>query len=199
VPFTVRAISGEHPATTAEDQGTLEIGVFRDLGMELLPHTSSGRFFAEHHVTIQNRGNAPVRVTLDAANPDQALSYGIRPQTLNLPPGQETASIRVRPRHWLWLGTPRIHPFQVTATPDDGEPVSAGGHMEQRALLPRWLPRAAVAVGIAVGLLLTYLHLWGVVPEVTSLAQVAAVSRLQKAGFLPGRSQRQAQASPSGP
>jgi beta-lactam-binding protein with PASTA domain len=71
--------------------------------------------------------------------------------------------------------------------------------MEQRALLPRWLPRAAVAVGIAVGLLLTYLHLWGVVPEVTSLAQVAAVSRLQKAGFLPGRSQRQAQASPSGP
>jgi hypothetical protein len=137
VPFTVRAISGEHPATTAEDQGTLKIGVFRDLGMELLPHTSSGRFFAEHHVTIQNRGNAPVRVTLDAANPDQALSYGIRPQTLTLAPGQETASIRVRPRHWLWLGTPRIHPFQVTATTDDGEPVSAGGHMEQRALLPR--------------------------------------------------------------
>jgi hypothetical protein len=184
-PFTVRAISGEHPATTAEEQGTLEIGVFRDLGIELLPHTSSGRFFAEYHVTIQNRGNAPVRVMLDAANPDQALSYGIRPQTLTLTPGQETVSIRVRPRHWLWLGTPRILPFQVTATPDDGEPVSAGGHMEQRALLPRWLPRAAVAVGIAVSLLLAYLHFWGVVPEVTSLAQVAAVSRLQKAGFSP--------------
>jgi hypothetical protein len=67
MPLTVRALYGEHPATTAEEQGTLEIGVFRDLAMELLPHTSSGRFFAEHQVTIQNRGNAPARLLLDAA------------------------------------------------------------------------------------------------------------------------------------
>jgi hypothetical protein len=55
----MRAISGEDPSVTATDDGTLTVGAFQDFSMELVPHTSRGRFHTQHQVTLQSRGNTP--------------------------------------------------------------------------------------------------------------------------------------------
>jgi hypothetical protein len=83
------------------------------------------------------------------------------------------AKVRVSPTRRRWTGQPATHPFQVTASRDDGPPLVVDGTMVEQPVLPSWLGKAAaLALVLAVLALAGWLALLR--PAVRSAAQDAA-------------------------
>ena len=120
-PFGIRVRSTEDAEASAVVEGDLEIGKVFGLQAKLLPVNSSGRWRGRHVVQLSNWGNAPARLKLTAANPDDALGFLIRPDVVELAlGGTGTAMVWVKTKTPTLRGTPTRIPFTVT-----GEPVDA--------------------------------------------------------------------------
>jgi hypothetical protein len=155
VPFAVRAASREDPGGDAVVEGVVEVLPFADTTAELVPRTSRGRQFARHDFAFDNRGNQPVVVRLAASDPDGLLAFQISPAVIEVPPGAAGfAAVRVRARGPLWRGTPQTIPFQVTASPAGGQPVTVDGSMQQLPVIAGWIPRT-IAVVLALAIMAT--------------------------------------------
>ncbi|MGH2769841.1 MAG: PASTA domain-containing protein, partial [Actinomycetota bacterium] len=184
VPFQVKAVSREDPGVMAMVQGALQVGAYHDLSIEMVPHTSRHRRSAEHELSLQNRGNVAVNAVLDASDPNDRLTFAIDPSPLRAVPGSHAAArVRVQARKWRWLGFPETHSFEVTAAPDGPAPLKAGGQFIQEALIPRWVPRVAMAAIPLLAALLAFFLLTSTVPQVDDLTQVAATGQIREAGF----------------
>jgi hypothetical protein len=145
-PFAVRVASREDPGGTAVVEGVVEVLPFAETTAELSPRSSHGRQMGRHHLAFDNRGNQTAVVRLAASDPDGMLAFQISPSVLEVPPGTAAfATIRVRARAPLWRGTPQTIPFQVTATPAEGQPVTADGSMQQQPMIAGWIPRTVAA------------------------------------------------------
>lgn len=146
-PFRVAVVSGADSAIRSSVDGVLEVERFHQYKAELNPYTSRGRLSASHTVSLTNEGNAEARFVLAAKDPDGALRFRFRSDTVAVSPASAVQTgVAVKPRKWRWLGAGRGHNFQVTAQPDGGNPLVLDGIMEQGAILPRWTPRAVVGV-----------------------------------------------------
>lgn len=153
VPFAVRAASREDPGGAAVVEGVVEVLPFADTGAELVPRTSRGRQWARHDLAFDNRGNQPLVVRLAASDPDGLLAFQISPSVLEVPPGTAAfAVVKVRARTPLWRGSAQTIPFQVTATPAGGQPITVDGSMQQLPMIAGWIPRT-VAVCLALGIM----------------------------------------------
>lgn len=120
-PFGIRVRSTEDAEASTVVEGDLEIGKVFGLQAKLLPVNSSGRWRGRHVVQLSNWGNAPARLKLTAANPDDALGFLIRPDVVELAlGGTGTAMVWVKTKTPTLRGTPTRIPFTVT-----GEPVDA--------------------------------------------------------------------------
>jgi hypothetical protein len=124
------------------------------LGAELVPSASQGRKRGKHDVAVDNRGNARLPVSLQAFDEEDFLRFELDPPQLDTSPGTAGFSkLRVKARKGFWLGPVQTHPFQLVATSDGQvEPKTVAGTFLQKPRIPRWLPRALVAL-LAIGIL----------------------------------------------
>jgi Fibronectin type III domain len=169
VPFGVRATSKVDAAASAVAEGDLQVGNVALSQAKLTPVTSKGRFSARHRVEFSNWGNTPVRLKLEASDPDQALGFLLAPELLDLPLGTtRSAKIKVRARKPFLRGTPQRRQFRVVGRPvgpgmlepapgpnpqayayDPSTP-GVDGAFEQKAIIGRGLlPLAVLAIAAA--------------------------------------------------
>jgi hypothetical protein len=147
MPLGLKVISKEDPQHSAFGNGLLDIGAYRDLTAQIVPHTSHARRSAEHRLTIVNMGNEPVGATLAARDPDDLLAFEIDPQALTVEPGTTgSAVVRVQARNTLVRGREQPRPFQVLVQAPGSPPITAEGTLTQQPLLPSWLVFVLVGV-----------------------------------------------------
>jgi hypothetical protein len=176
IPFGIHVAPRERPEEAVVEEGTLTLQRFAATTAELTPRTSHGRLRARHTVAVDNRGNAPLLVTLTGLDPDQAVEILCAPPTLSIGAGQAAFSkVTVKPRQRFWRGVPRTRTFTVTAKPEQDAPVTVNGITVQDPILPAGLGRALLAL---LGLAAVLAVLWFTLlkPAVQSTAKDAAAS-----------------------
>ncbi|MER6960278.1 MULTISPECIES: hypothetical protein [unclassified Streptomyces] len=184
LPFGVRVVPTSAPDTTVVPEGVVTVLPFAEITGELVPRGFDGAWRGRTDVAIDNRGNIPMTVQLAAQGDSSRVRLGFARETVELPPGAaELTRLTARPARRLWRGAPVVHPFQVVANPTGEAPhesVALDGTYQQDAILPRWLPRALLAV-VAVAATLAIVWFALLRPVVRSAAreesqkQVAAV------------------------
>ena len=118
VPFGVRATSQVDANASAVAEGDLSVGGVSLSQAKITPVTSKGRFSAKHRVEFSNWGNTPLRLRLEASDPDNALGFLVTPEYLDLPLGTSGhAKVKVRSRKPQWRGLPSRRTFRVVGRP----------------------------------------------------------------------------------
>lgn len=179
LPFGIRVSSREDPAGTVVEEGTLDIEEFTDIRVELVPRRPRGRRRASCEAAVDNFGNHPVDLDIDALDPDQNLRFNPEHTELTLEPGTAAfVGLLIRPERRFLQGPERVHPFQVRVTGDEVGPVVADGAMVQGPLLPKWLPLALAAL---LALLVGLVVLWFTVVRgaIRSTARAAVDEQVQ--------------------
>ncbi len=169
VPFGLRVASKEDPTGSVVEEGTLEVGRFADVFAELVPRTSRGRRSARHELALDNRGNVLCNAEVSGADADNALTFTFDPPSFTADPN--TASfghVRVTPKKKFLRGSPKTHVFKITVRPSDALPFTADGSFHQEALIPRWTPKALLALAALAVAWLVFLR-----PTVKSAARQA--------------------------
>jgi len=207
--FEVIATSKEDPAVTDRAEVAVDVAPFSILTGHLHPPKLQGRRAALQQVTVENLGNAPVSVHLEAEDPGEALSLRIlgagqhrslwsrfvtwalgrhrdaAPAVLALDPGQSgTAQLVAVARGWNLSSPPLDNPFQVSGTAAGSPDVALPGGMTQLALVPKVVPRILMALVPLLAMLIAFLLLTTTVPNVVGRPVDAAVARLQKSSFV---------------
>jgi hypothetical protein len=141
-PFTVVAVSHTDEQVRVSDEASIEVLPFHDLDIRLVPEVSQivpdiapDRHGADHHLEIENNGNCPVTLTLEARDPAEALSFAFRPPNPRVDPG---GTARIPMEVTLRSpaddeGTAATYPFQVTLRPDAGDDVTLDGRLTREA------------------------------------------------------------------
>lgn len=178
LPFAVRVASVEHPEDVAVPEGTLQVLPFVETAAEIVPRTSRSRWGAAHEVSVDNRSNAPLLVTVGGSDPDARLDLVFRPEKLQLAAGQAAfVKVKARPKKVLWQGFPVTYPFQVVVAPEEAPPTTLDASTMQVPILPRNLGRVLAAL-IVLALALAGLW-WGLLrPAVQSAAKEATQEQI---------------------
>lgn len=147
IPFGIRVRSSEDPTDSVVEEGSITVLPAAATTAAIVPQTSRGSRRGRHDVTITNLGNVPAEVAVQPADPDQLLSFDVRPSRLSLEPGARGAvRLGVRPNETFFLGPPQSKPFGVTIVSSGQAPFELRGTILQRALLPSWLPKVVAGV-----------------------------------------------------
>ncbi|MGH4023541.1 MAG: hypothetical protein ACRDRV_03045 [Pseudonocardiaceae bacterium] len=179
VPFGIRVSSREDPAGSVVEEGNLDVGAFTDVRIELIPRQTRGRKQGKCDVVVDNLGNHPVDLAIDADDPERSLRFRPEHTDLTLQPGTTAfVGLSVRPERRFLRGPERTHPFQVRVAGTGVPPTTAEGAMVQEPLLPKWLPLALAALLAA---LIALVVLWQTVvkQELRSSAKEAAAEQVQ--------------------
>ncbi|HET6954572.1 MAG TPA: fibronectin type III domain-containing protein [Acidimicrobiales bacterium] len=170
VPFGIRALSQVDGTSSGVAEGDLQVSGVSQSQARITPVTSKGRFSGKHRVEFSNWGNTPVRLRLEASDPDDALGFLVTPEILDLPLGSSGAArVKVRARQPSFLGAPQRRPFRVVGrpvgsdgrTPAPGPPPQAYGYdptqpavdgaFEQKAMVRRGIVPLLVMGALAAG------------------------------------------------
>src|SRR2546421_10522551 len=177
-PFGVKVVSKEDPEGSVTEEGTLEVAPFRDLFAELIPRTGRGRTDARYELAVDNRGNQTLNADLAAVDPNDALRFRFSPPALVADPNAAVFSkLTVRPAKRFLRGVPKTHTFQALVKPKSTPPVTVDAAMLHEPLLPRWLPKAALAL-VALALLAGVLWATLLKPAIKSSAKEAVAAPL---------------------
>jgi hypothetical protein len=155
LPFGVRVAPEADPGGTTVEEGRVVVGAFTELAAEIVPQTSRASRVGRHEIVIENRGNAPVEVSVEAADPDRLVAFTVTPDRLIAGPGERTGtSLRAAARDTFMLGAKRSHPFNVEIRAAKSTPIALRGTLLQGPILPAWLlPLGAIAVLAIVAIL----------------------------------------------
>ncbi|HEY1179545.1 MAG TPA: hypothetical protein VGF17_25605 [Phytomonospora sp.] len=186
VPFAVRVLPREHPETAVAPEGLLRVQPFTDTTGELTPRTAGGRIFSRTEVAVDNRGNIPVSVRVDAKDADDALRFEARPPQQPVQPGQAVFTKQsVRARKPRWRGPSITHPYAVAITTMDKKdretqaPVLLDGNLVQNPIIPRHAGRWLAAL-LALALLAALGWMFLLKPAVQSAAENAVASPVEE-------------------
>ena len=174
VEFAVKVIPSNEPEESVVEEGAINVGTFNDVGAELVPRVTTGRFSGRQRLAVDSRGNVPVPVTVTAIDAAEALKFRIRPSMMTTAPGEARfAKLSVKPRQRFWRGRPQQKPYKVQVAAGDEKPVVLDGGLTQKAVLPKWLLPL-------LGILALLLLLWFLVlrPIVKSTAVTASAAQL---------------------
>ena len=139
------------PRAAVVPEGVVEVLPFLETTAELVPRTSQGRR-GRHQVAVDNRGNVPVNVLVDAAADGDRVRFRVDPVGLAILPGEARfVKVRVRPAARVWRGQPVTHPFVVQVAPQDSSPVELEGSWVQTPVVPKWLVWALLGLAPAGG------------------------------------------------
>ena len=185
-PFrvVVRDINGAHPPHHAD--GGVATSSFRDTRVQLTPDRVETRREATFLLAVTNAGNGAIRADVSAA------AHGLRieaPKQVELGPGEgQEASIIARPRARRLVGRSSDHPLLVTVTVDEeSEPLVRRAIVRVDPALRTGAVVVLLLVGVLVagigGVLLLRQASTEVLPDVTAMNGVEAVTQLRDAGF----------------
>lgn len=173
IHYGVRVTPAERPDDQIVPEAVIRVLPFLDTTAEIVPRTSSGRWWARHEVAIDNRGNVPVQLALTGSDPDGRLAVTPKPDKLAIGPGHAAfTKVTVRSRRLRWRGQPLTQPFQVLLTPENAPPVQLDAATVQNPVIPR---SAVRLLALLLVLALIGAGLWfGVLrPAVSSAAKEA--------------------------
>jgi hypothetical protein len=174
------------------EEGTVEVGAFTHVRVELVPSKVRGRRQAKYEVAVDNLGNHPVAVDVDAADPEESLRFRPEHTALTVDPATTAfVALRVRPDERFLRGPDRSYPFQVRVKGAGAEPAVAEGAMVQRPLLPKWLlPVLAALVAALVALVVLWFTLFK--PTIESAARDVADRQVQQVAATANEAKEQA-------
>lgn len=159
-PFAIKVQSKASPGISARQEGVLDVTAIQEAALAITPHTARGGESASYRLLVQNKGNAPLQVTLDASDPDELLLFEFDRPTLTLGRGEAAnVQLAVRPRATFYEGPPQPHAFTVQLRADGVAPVRADATLLQEAVarpvvVKRKFPLIPVLIGVlALGLL----------------------------------------------
>jgi hypothetical protein len=147
-PFRLTVTSALHARVSSSVAGRIDVAPYYELAAELVPTSSSGRGPARHHITLDNRGNVPLRIMLRGT--DVADGVRIRlPAFADVAPGTVTEVPVLVYGSRRWIGRPEPKTFSIIA--EAPRPLAAtrlSGTRTVIPLFPGWVP--AVAAGVVV-------------------------------------------------
>jgi len=153
-PFLVIATSSADPAVRAQAPGSLTISPFADVSATITPQNSQSLGVADHAVSVENRGNATIRVSVSAQDPDNRLTIEPSPADMMVDGGVVVGShLSVRTTNPKEPRTGQRIGFQVSVRPAVGAPIKldAATVLLQRPV--SFWARFRLAIAAAVALL----------------------------------------------
>jgi hypothetical protein len=148
-PFGVRVVPAAPSAEAVVEEGDISVEPFIDLVPALSPHTSRSARAGRHRLRLTNAGNVPVEADITASDPDELLKLRVYNPHLTVAPGAtESTRVVARPRQLKGVGAAEPRPFAVQISPTNAAVATISGTLLQRPLLPKWLPRALIAVAL---------------------------------------------------
>lgn len=172
--LAVRVVPADDPAGAVTAETMLEIVPFVDVYVTAEPRRATARVAARYTVTLENRSNAPVQVSLGALDPDEALGFDITPAAVDIAHGATaTATVTARPRRRFLWGQSRPRPFRILADAGGSRAVELDATLDQHPALPRFA-LAGVAAVVAGALAVALLGGGGVSPPERPESDVAA-------------------------
>ena len=191
VPFRLTATSSVHrPSVSSSAAGRVNVAPYYELAPELVPTSSNGRELTHHHIELDNRGNAPLRIQLNPTDVADGLRLGL-PAVADVAPGQVIevpVSVYGTRR---WFGRPEPKTFSIIA--EAPKPLAANrlsGTRIVAPVFPRWVPAAAaglVAVAVAAAVLVPKLTAHKIGPPPTSSSAAAQSSAASSSAPSPRR------------
>src|ERR1700694_3159159 len=155
-------------------KGAIDVAAIQEAGLAITPHTARGGESATYRLLLQNKGNAPLQVTLDASDPDELLTFEFDRPSLTLGRGEAVnVQLVVGPRATFYDGPPQPHAFKVQLSSDGVAPVSADATLLQEAI-PRPARKKFPLIPVLVGVLALGL-LTGMVIERDPLMQLVGL------------------------
>ncbi len=153
-PLVVRVVPTLEPSAAVEAATSVDVAPLVSVHATVEPRTAAGRGETRFRVTMENRGNAPAAVVVDAVDPDDALDLDVEPAVVELAlRGTSTASVVARPRTRFPFGESRPRPFRVVVSANGARPVQLEAVVEQQPSVPRSAMAAAmVLLAVAVAL-----------------------------------------------
>ena len=171
--FSIAVQSKASPNIAAFQDGSIDVALYQEASLSIVPRTSRGGESVTHRVTVENHGNAPLRATLEASDVDELLNFQFEPLALAVAAGQSAyAQLTVTPRSRFYDGPPQPHPFKVELHADGLAPVAAEATMLQEPV-PRPIQRKFSLVPVLLAVLLIGV-LTGAVIERDPLMQLIA-------------------------
>ncbi|MGD8583963.1 MAG: FHA domain-containing protein, partial [Chloroflexota bacterium] len=117
-PITIRVSSTARPEQVAELAMTLTLGTYQSFAADMRPGRQSGIREAKFTVRLQNRGNAPLQVALEAEDQEDNCIFSFDPPIASVQAGQEdTVVMNVQSNIPLFDDSTRFHQIAVTVRP----------------------------------------------------------------------------------
>jgi hypothetical protein len=152
-PFAIKVQSKASPEISARQEGVVEVGAVQEVGLAITPQTARGGESATYRLLVQNKGNAPLQVTLDASDPDELLTFEFDRPAVTLGRGEAVnVQLVVRPRATFYDGPPQPHAFTVQLRADGAAPLTAAATLLQEAV-PRPVRKKFPLIPVLVGVL----------------------------------------------
>ena len=122
--YVVTATSSADPSVRAQAAGSLTIRPFADVSATITPQNSQSFGVADHTVSVENRGNAAIRVSVSAQDPDNRLTIEPSPPEMTVDGGAVSGShLSVRTTNPKEPRTGQRIGFQVSVRPAVGAPI----------------------------------------------------------------------------
>ena len=150
--FGVHVRSEQDPGASTVEEGRISVEPFVEVAATIVPQTSRASRAARHEVEVENRGNVPAEIDIDAADPDRLLGFDVVPSRLVVGPGaSESVRVSVEARDTFMTGQPQSRPFGVDLRSGGVTVQSLRATFLQRPVLPGWLiPVAGAAAALIV-------------------------------------------------
>lgn len=153
-PVMIRVRSVARPSESLDIPTVLHVLPFSGFGMALSDtHIANETSFKLY---LHNQGNAPLPLTIQGTDSEQALNIVLLGAQVPLGPGERrTLAGTITPRRARWFGPERLHEFAIIARAHDASGFLAAipGKYTETTRFPRWVPVLVIPL-IAVFVLL---------------------------------------------
>ena len=147
-PFQLTVTSVLHSQVSGSAAGRVDVAPYYELAAELVPTSSSGRRLTRHRITLDNRGNVPLRIMLRPADVADGLRLDV-PAFADLAPGTVTEVPVTVYGSRRWIGRPEPKTFSIVA--EAPKPLAATRLPGTRTVVPvfpAWVPAAVAALAV---------------------------------------------------
>jgi hypothetical protein len=149
-PFQLTVTSALHPNLSGSAAGQVDVAPYYEFAAQLDPSSSRGRGWTRHTITLNNRGNTPLRILLNSTDVADGLRLSLSAVTEVEPGAVTEVPVAVHGRR-RWFGRSESKTFAVVAEPPKPlAPVRLAGTRVLVPIFPRWVPVAAAGVLAAV-------------------------------------------------
>jgi hypothetical protein len=145
-PFRLTATSALHAHVSSSAAGRIDVAPYYELAAELIPASGRGRGWTRHHIALDNRGNVPLRVSLNPTGVADGLRLSV-PAVAEVPPGVVSEVPVAVHGPFRLFGRPEPKTFSVIVeVPKPLAPSRLPGTRVVVPLLPSWVPVAVTAL-----------------------------------------------------